>query len=401
MRSHEPASHYRYVVVAAVFLIMAVIWGFFATFGVFFGSLIEDFGWTRAFTSGASSVRDLVFGAALILTARMADRFGPRIVVSFTALLFGAGYFLMSQIEAPWQFYLYYGIIISCGMSGYVAMLSIVAQWFERRRGLMTAVCSSGVGIGTMVMPPIAAGLIASRGWRTSYVILAVLGSVLMLIAAQFLKSSNWQSHDPSSSQNNGASATALSLRQALCTGAFWQLSALYFFFLYVMLTVMVHVVMYAIGSGIAPGSAANILAIVGGMTVLGMNGSGAAADRIGNRTAIMICFILLTISLILLMTAGSTGAFYFFAVLIGLPYGGMQVLFSPAVAALFGLGSHGVILASTVFFGSLGAAAGPFVSGYIFDIAGSYQWAFRICFIMTAASVVLAFRLKPCRVHL
>ena len=113
-----------------------------------------------------------------------------------------------------------------------------------------------------------------------------------------------------------------------------------------------------------------------------------------------MICFTLLTISLILLMTANSTGAFYFFAVLIGLPYGGMQVLFSPAVAERFGLLSHGVILASTAFFGSLGAAAGPFVSGYIFDITGSYQWAFRICLLMAAASVILAFRLKSCRIH-
>lgn len=401
MIRHEPGSLYRYVVVAAVFLIMAIIWGYFATFGVFFGPLIEDFGWTRALTSGASSVRDLVFGVALILTARMANRFGPRIVVSFTAILFGAGYFLMSRIEAPWQLYLYYGIIISFGMSGYVAMLSVVAQLFERRRGLMTAVCSSGVGIGTMVMPPIAAALIASRGWRTSYVILAVLGSILMLIAAQFFIFSNRQSHDSDASQNTVTSSSALTLRQALCTGAFWQLSALYFFFLYVMITVMVHVVIYATGSGIAPGSAANILAIMGGMTVVGMNASGAAADRIGNKTTIMICFILITLSLILLMTAGSTGAFYLFAVLIGLPYGGMQVLFSPAVAEFFGLSSHGVILASTLFFGSLGAAVGPFITGYLFDIAGSYQWAFRICILMAAASVILAFRLKSSRDYL
>jgi len=401
MSSHGRVSPYSYVVVAAVFLIMAIIWGYFATFGVFFGPLIETFGWTRALTSGASSVRDLVFGVALILTARMADRFGPRVVVSFTALLFGAGYFLMSQIKVPWQLYIYYGIIISFGMSGYVAMLTVVAQLFERRRGLMTAVCSSGVGIGTMVMPPIAAGLIASRGWRASYAILAAIGSALMLIAAQFLKSRSRQSHDPALYQEKVASVTALTLRQALCTGVFWQLSALYFFFLYVMITVMVHVVIYARGSGIEPASAANILAIMGGITVVGMNVSGGAADRIGNRTAIIICYILLTLSLILLMTAGSTGAFFLFAVLIGLPYGGMQVLFSPAVAEFFGLGSHGVILASILFFGSLGAAAGPFVSGYIYDVTGSYQWAIRICLLMAAASVVLAFRLKSRRVHI
>lgn len=396
--SHEPASHYRYVVVAAVFLIMAVIWGFYATFGVFFGPLIENFGWTRAFTSGASSVRELIFGVALIFTARMADRFSPRIVVSITALLFGAGYFLMSRVQTAWQFYLFFGIIISCGMSGYIAMLSIVAQWFERRRGLMTAVCFSGMGIGSMVMPPIAAVLIASRGWRTSYAILAVLGFILMIITAQFIMPFKRQLHDPAPAREKGPTGAALSLSRALCTGAFWQLAALYFFFLYVMVSMMVHVVMYATGSGISSVSAANILAIMGGMGVVGMNVSGFAADRISNRRTLGICFFLMTISVILLMTAGSTGAFYLFAVLFGLSYGGIQILFSPLVAELFGLGSHGVILSSAAFLGSIGATLGPFVTGYIFDLADSYLWAFRICFLMAAAGMILALRLRSCR---
>jgi len=403
MNSHEPVSFYRYIVVAAVFIIMVVIWGFYATFGVFFGPLVETFGWTRAFTSGASSVRELVFGATLILTARTADRWGPRIVISATALLLGGGYFLMSRVQAAWQFYLCFGIIISLGMSGYIAMISMVAQWFERRRGLMTAVCFSGMGIGTMVMPPVAAGLIASRGWRSSYVILALLGLVLMSLAAQFLKPFKRQSHDtpvPDAAPvlDQGSSEAVLSLRQALCTGTFWQLSVLYFSFLFVMITVLVHVVMHATGSGMTPGRAANILAIIGAMNVIGMYVSGVAADRIGSRTTLVICFALMALSLILLMMARSIDAFYLFAVIIGLSHGGMQVLFSPLVAEFFGLASHGVILASAAFIGSLGAALGPFVSGYIFDLAGSYQWAFRICLLLAAVSVVLALRLKPRR---
>ena len=55
-------------------------------------------------------------------------------------------------------------------------------------------------------------------------------------------------------------------------------------------------------------------------------------------------------------------------------------------------------ILASSAFVGSLGAALGPLVSGYIFDLTGSYQWAFRICFLTAAAGVILAFRLKTGR---
>ena len=68
MKENRHGVHYGYVIVASVFLVMMIIWGTFATFGVFFESLIKAFGWSRALTSGASSIRDLVFGVACIVT---------------------------------------------------------------------------------------------------------------------------------------------------------------------------------------------------------------------------------------------------------------------------------------------------------------------------------------------
>jgi hypothetical protein len=82
MEDRQSGFYYGYVVVGAVFVIMAIIWGTFATFGIFFESFIKTFGWTRALTSGASSVRDLFFGVVCILTARLADPLGPRIVIT-------------------------------------------------------------------------------------------------------------------------------------------------------------------------------------------------------------------------------------------------------------------------------------------------------------------------------
>jgi MFS family permease len=122
-----------------------------------------------------------------ILTARLADPFGLRIVITASGLLLGVGYLLMSQVQTTWQLYIYFGVIISSGMSGYILMLSTVAKWFERRRGMMTALSLSGMGIGTMVVPPISNRLISIYGWRTSYVIIAISASVLVVLAAQFL----------------------------------------------------------------------------------------------------------------------------------------------------------------------------------------------------------------------
>jgi MFS family permease len=395
-------NRYGYVIVASVFVVMMIIWGAFATFGVFFESFIKTFGWTRAMTSGASSIRDLAFGVACILTARLSDRFGPRIVVSICGLLLGVGYGLMSRIATPWELYIYYGVVVACGMSAYITLLSIVARWFDRRRGMMTAVVFSGMGIGSMVMPPVVHQFISIYGWRHSYMIIAVIGSALMVIAAQCLKRSPlteapsvYADHSDGGHAHNPQPG-GLSLRNALGTMPFWVLSTLYFSFLYSLLSISVHVVIHCTGIGIPSSTAANLLAIIGGLCVVGMNLAGSAADRIGNRRTLSISFLLMTIALADLVASRGAWHLFVFAALFGLAYGGMQVLFSPLVAELFGLASHGVILGAAAFVGSLGAALGPFMSGYIFDATQSYQKAFLICIVMAVAGIFLPLLLRP-----
>jgi len=132
-----------YIIVAAVFIIMMTILGTGTTFEVFFKSFVSEFGWTRTLTSGASSLREPVFGLIYIITAHLTDKYGPRIIVTVCALILGLGYFLMSQIHTAWQLYLFYSVIVAFGMSAYITMLSIVTRWFEQRRGIMTAIIFS------------------------------------------------------------------------------------------------------------------------------------------------------------------------------------------------------------------------------------------------------------------
>ena len=151
---------------------MVMIWGTFTSIGVYFESLVVEFGWTRALVSGSSSANYVVFGIICIVVARLTDKFGPRIVITICGLFLGLGLLLMSQIKAEWHLYLFFGLIIAIGGSAYITILSIVAKWFERRRGMMTAIVFSGMGLGTMIIGPIATRLIAAYDWRTSYIIL-------------------------------------------------------------------------------------------------------------------------------------------------------------------------------------------------------------------------------------
>lgn len=143
-------------------------------------------------------MRDLVFGVVCIVTAKMSDRFSPRLVITLTAVLLGFGYLLMVGLSTPWQLYFFYSLIVACGMSGYVTILSIVAKWFEQRRGMMTAIALSGMGIGYMVMPPVVHHLIDAYGWRHAYLIMGIACCAIMFMAAQFLKAApRWEGSSP------------------------------------------------------------------------------------------------------------------------------------------------------------------------------------------------------------
>jgi MFS family permease len=183
--------YYGYVIVLIGFLLTMFGWGIFYIYGVFFRPLEADFGWTRAVTSGAFSISVLMSGLSGILAGRLSDKFGPRIVIIFCALLLSMGYVLMSIVQNAWQFYLLYGILISTGVGGFWAPpVSTVARWFTRKRGIMTGIVSGGISFGALILPPFATQLINKYDWRVTYVIIGIAVLVISLIGARFLRRS-------------------------------------------------------------------------------------------------------------------------------------------------------------------------------------------------------------------
>jgi len=398
----RPGFYYGYIVVLVAFFILAMIWGTYNSFGVFFESLLAEFGWTRAMTAGAMSLGNLLFGLFCIGTARLCDRFGPRIVIGACGFVLGSGYLLMSRVSTVWQLYLFYGVIIVLGMSAYIAILSIVARWFVKRRGMMTGIVFSGMGLGTMVFPPLASRLISIYDWRLSFIVIAVIALVIIVLGAQFLKRDPRQigqlpyGEGKVKPESSVSEARGFYLQEAIHTRQFWLVCGMYFIFLFCLLVIIVHIVIHATGLGISATSAANILVIVGALSIVGMNVMGVAGDKFGNKLAFVTSFMLMTVAFLWLLPAREMWMLYLFAGIFGLAYGGMQVLFSPMVAELFGLGSHGVILATAAFAGTIGGAVGPILAGYIFDVTGSYNLAFLISAIVAAVGFVLTLLLRP-----
>ena len=404
-RTNKPESRlfYGYIVVAVVFFILMVATGVNNSFTLFFKPMLADFNWTRAVTSGAFSISVIISGVLGMAMGLLADRFGPRLVLTLCGLLTGLGYLLMSQVGTLWQLYLFYGVIIGIGTSGtWVPLLSSIARWFVQKRSLMTGIVTTGVGIGTIIAPPLISRSIINYGWRLSYIILGGILLVLIVFAAQFLK------RDPArvgqlpygekeaKQQVLKSGARDFSLKEAVGTNQFWFAFIMLFCGGFCNLSIGVHLVPHITELGVSTIGAANILAVTGVVSILGNFVLGGAADRIGNRRVFIIAFILTAADLFWLVPAREIWMLYLFAVVYGFIFGGAGAIESPLIAGLFGLSSHGLIFGVVHVGFAIGAASGPFVTGYIYDLTGSYQMAFLVAAAFGIVGLIMAAILRP-----
>jgi MFS family permease len=394
---------YGYVVVLACFLFQGVGIGTYVAFGVFFKPLLAEFGWSRAAISGASAMAFLLMGFLGILAGNLNDRFGPRIIMAVTGVIYGSGYFLLSQLHAIWQLYLFFGLVVGVGLSSIdVIALTTTARWFVRRRGVMTGLVKMGAGTGQLFLPVLASLLIAHCGWRDATVYLGVLSLLFIVGSGQLLcrdpgQKGQWPDGDtgPAAGPRNMARG-GLCLREAWGSRQFWLICAINFLVVGCLMTILVHIVAHASDMGLNPIESAGVLSTIGGVSIGGRLLTGLCIDRIGSKKSMILCFIVLITSFLWLQAAGGNWKLYLFAVLYGVGHGAFFTLISPAVAELFGMGSHGVLIGIVVFSGTLGGAMAPVLAGHIFDVIHSYQQVFLILTGVGALGLLLALFLKP-----
>jgi len=287
--------------------------------------------------------------------------------------------------------------MIGIGISGAdVSLLSTVARWFARKRGLMSGIIKIGAGAGMLVIVPLANWVVSNYGWRTTYTTMGLVTLILIVAAAQFLKRDPGQmgllpDGDRVQEESPVFQTTGFSFREAIRTRQFWMLSAIYFLFVYCARALTVHIYAHAVDLGISGAIAASLIAFVGGFSIPGRLIMGSLGDKIGYKHATIVTFTLITAAFVWLPLANEVWMLYLFSAIYGIGFGGMYTLISPMVADLFGLGSHGVIFGTVFLSGSIGGAIGPVIMGLIFDISGSYQIGFLLLVTASAIAIVLA----------
>jgi MFS family permease len=310
-------------------------------------------------------------------------------------LFAGLSLLLTSQASSAWQLFTNYSLLMSVGTTAVsVVALSTVSRWFDRRRGLVMGIISAGAGLGRVVMPPFAVYLISDFGWRMAYIVMGLIALIIVLPLSRLLRKEPGEigalpdgakpgsRHIVEPRHQNGADniqLAGLSLPQVFKSGNFWLLMFIWLLIGSTMNLVSTHIVPHATDTGISAQGAAVILSLSGGAHIAGSLLMGAVSDRIGRKTVAIICSLLLAGATLWLIWAQELWMLYLFALVFGFSVGGMLTSITALVSDTFGLRRIGTIFGLLDIGGGIGAAIGPVIGGFIFDVNGSYSVAFLI----------------------
>ena len=380
-------SGHAWLVVAAAFLAGFVVFGIIYCFGVFLEPMVADLGAGHGAISALFSVTGVAFYMLGPIAGRLSDRLGPRAVVACGALLIGGGLILTALIDRIWLGYLTYGIGVGAGAAcAYVPTLAAVGGWFVRRRNMALGLAAAGTGCGMLIVPPLAAVLIGSIGWRGADVVLGLGSGALVAACAMIVKAA------PPEPQPAQPLSDVLRSMPFLSMYVSWVFTTTALFVPFVFLPA------FAQANGADAIAAAALLSLLGGASVLARAGMGALSARFGTIPLFKCAVAAMAASFLLWLLLPGFHWLVVFSIVLGFAYG-VRISLVPAVLIdIFGLQNLGVILG--VFFTASGLAAvlGPVLAGFIFDATGSYQWCIALAFGMGVLGTIVIAPLRPPR---
>ncbi|HZP45828.1 MAG TPA: MFS transporter [Candidatus Binataceae bacterium] len=398
---------YGWVIVAATFSVLSIAYGIQFSYGVVLPAIATTTGWSRSQLSLPYSVYVFIYSALGMVSGRLTDRLGPRIVVTVGALLLGGGVMLIGAAHSLGQLYLALGVVAATGMSAaYVPCNATVVRWFTRKRGLALSITSSGTSFGMFIFPPLVTALIARWGWRGAYVILGAFGTVILAACAALIVRDperlglvpDGESGEDDDALENVPVPVAddhWTLEQARRTGAFWLIDVIFTLTWIVVFLPMVHIVPFAEDLGISHFRAAMTISVIGFAGFAGRLLIGAISDRFGRVATLGLCLACQALAFGGLMVTDGLGLLYACAALFGFSYGGISALFPALIGDFFGRLAVGEIVGFIFALAGSPAAFGPLIAGYVYTATGSYGAAFCLSAALNALALILLFFLK------
>jgi MFS family permease len=398
--------HYAWVVLFAACMLNIASRADHGSFGVFVEPLVELFGWSRGDISAAYSIAFIVGLPAVVIMGWMGDRYGARWLMIGAALLITAGTYLLGTITELWQFYVYYGFFVgSMGHAAFTVLLPVIlTRWFDRYMGLAVGIYWAAMGVGPMIFAPVFRWLIETRGWPQAFTLIAIIVGVILLGFSLLIRSSpremGLKPYGAEKSPEEPRVPTAHGIAPAglgavLTRRPVWLLIAIHHLGCVGHSVILAHIVSMAIVSGVSGMEAAGVLGTLAGASAVSRFASALIAARFGGRVLLTLALVGQGAPIVILFFAQEAWAFYAFALVFGLCYGGEMVGFPIINRQLFGAGAPlGTIYSFQMVGAGTGMALGGWLGGFLFDLSGAYTWSIAAAILTTCLGIPLALAL-------
>lgn len=328
----------------------------------------------RADVSLAYTLTMIGFALGNFYVGRAVDRFGITTSLIACALTLTVAYGLAASspslmVLTGLQFII--GFATACSFGPLIADIS---QWFLKRRGIAVAIAASGNYLSGAIWPLLLGTLAGDASWRWSYTALAILTLIIIPPLAMMLRTRvPVEAIETADTQSaNRTRATGFTPRQLQ-----WMLGLAGIGCCVAMSMPQVHIVALCVdyGFGAAVGAEMLSLMLMGG--VVSRLISGTLADRIGGVPTLLIGSTLQAIALFLYLPAGGLVSLYVVSLIFGLSQGGIVPSYAVIVREYMPSREAGARVGFVMMMTIMGMALGGWVSGWIYDLTGSYQWAF------------------------
>tara|TARA_B100001123_G_scaffold448676_1_gene610837 strand:- start:3212 stop:4507 length:1296 start_codon:yes stop_codon:yes gene_type:complete len=378
---------YGWVIVAGAFFgafASGGIQGF--TFSVFLKPMSDDLGWTRSALTAGIAINTLIASFIAPVFGFIVDKYGPRPIMAAAALVGGVAAGLLSNVTELWQFYVIFAVagIFGGAALGEVVTQSTVVKWFIRLRGRAVAIGSMGGAASGAVLAPVITFMVATSGWRSGWVLMAVIFLVVLLpISLLMVRSPEDVGLTPDGdrsevdNQNRLHDEVSWNLKEALRDKTLWFLTAALTVAGLCVSSVVVHEFSLITDRGFSSATAAAVLSTHAVMASAGRLIWGFLVEKVKVRYAMSSVFLLCGLSVIMLVTVEYSALLFVFAVIYGLSIGGYSVTTAVAFANYYGRANVGSIrgAVSPLITGSV--AVGPVLIAAGYDLQGNYTMGF------------------------